>query len=269
MFGFTIDSASIGTQPAFVNQPRGLGASAPGRDNPTPLWVRQIMNTTFLHTTLSMTLLVAANLAFADQHRGQSLEDKADSALALSRDIRAEIRNDFIESTSFRHLLNDSSEIHASVRAIVESIHCNKPVDVICHQIRQTQRELHELSACLDASDFATVRTVRHSTGFRSGGYARREMGRHPGYIHYQATVSMIHDLEATLDCLHDDLPRFRPSRIHPSTRPVPAPHGQWNGRRGIGNSWTVPSASQPRPTFSTSVNLGSRGGLVFRVPLD
>lgn len=218
-----------------------------------------------------MTLLVTANLSFADDHRGRSIDDQINQMMSLTREIRTEIRKDFTGSTSYQHLLNDSSQLQSSVRSIAESIRRNQPVDAICRQIHQTQRELNEMSACLDASDFATVRTVRHSTGYRTGGYARRDMGRHPGYVHYQATTRMVKELDATLDGLHDDLMRVRPSRYLPSPRPVSpsVPQGHWNGGRPTGNSWTVPSVSQPRPVFSTSMNLGSRGELVFRVPLD
>jgi len=229
------------------------------------------MSTTFFHTTLSMTLLVAANLTFADDHRGRSLDDRVNQLMSLSRDIRTEIRNDFTGSTSYQHLLSDSTQLQSSVRDIANSIRFNRPVDVISREIRQAQRELNELSVCLDASDFATVRTVRHFTGLRTGGSTRRDIGRHPGYVHYQTTDRMVSELEATLSCLHDDLTRVRPGRTLPSPHrsSPPLPQGHWNGGRPIGNSWTIPSSSQPRSMLSTTMNLGSRGELVFSVPLN
>lgn len=233
------------------------------------------MNASLLRTAVSTTLLLTASLAFADHNVRRELEDNAFAALTQAREIRTEVRDDFVGSASYERLVDEAAKLYVSTRSIEDALMSGRNSNAICREIDQTLKALQCFSGNLEGSDFAQLDTGRRRTTQSGNGYSFRAPSRNPGYIHVVAVRQMVANLEQTLNCLHDDLSLLSqviPVPQAPLPQPLPAyphqGHGGTNSGNPVGPFLPPPSASRPRSTVEVPVSFGNRGGIVFRFPM-
>ncbi len=208
------------------------------------------MNAVLLRAAVSTTLLLNATFVLADHNARPDIEDKAFSALSQARHIRTVVRNDFSGSRSLGLLMDESTQLYRSARSIEESLLTSQPASVVSREIGLTRKALLCFREHLEASDFARV-DVRHHRPTHGGyGDSFRASTRNPAYVHVLEIRQMLKDLDMTLVGLQNDMSLLSEVRSAPRA-PLP-----------------VPYADRTRSTVEVPVNLGNRGGIVFRIPL-
>ena len=234
------------------------------------------MNASLLRTAVSTSLLLTATLAFADHDIRRDLEDNAFAALTQAREIRTEVRDDFTDSASYGRLMDEATKLYVATRSIEDALICGRNSNAVCREIDQTLKALRCFSGNLEASDFAQLDTGHRRTTHGGNGYTLRASSRNPGYVHVVAVRQMVANLEYSLNNLHDDLSllgQISPVPQAPLPQPLPAyphqGHGGTNSGNPVGPLLPPPSASRPRSTVEVPVSFGSRGGIVFRFPMN